>query len=81
MVWSKLGVGRVSVLCGGAAWEAGVVCGALDRRVIHTGEAEPGPVIGHEPGLLPAALAPRPKEPAAADRVSVRRVSVSRGQV
>ncbi|XP_017675514.1 PREDICTED: N-acetyltransferase 6 isoform X1 [Lepidothrix coronata] len=30
--------------------------GALDRRVIHTREAEPGSVVGHEPGLLPAVL-------------------------
>lgn len=67
----------MSALCGLLCGKQGVLCGALDRRVIHTGEAEPGAVIGHEPGLLPAALAPRAKEPAAAGRVSVRRVSVS----
>lgn len=59
----------------------GVLCGALHRRVIHTGKAEPGAVVGHEPGLLPAALAPGAKEPAAAGRVSVSRVSMSRVQV
>lgn len=81
MVWSNRGAGRVSALCGGAAWEAGGAVWGPDRCVIHTGEAEPGTVVGHEPGLLPAALAPRAKEPAAGGRVSVRRVSMSRVQV